>query len=428
MAAEVKTGTVLLPATTGNFSVTGLGFQPKFLIIQGHSGTDDYNVTGGENHWYDSTGYTDGTWQYAQCVNGKRTTSYTGKVVDKSYVLLLSQATGVDTWNTIISASLVSLDSDGFTLNIDATDGTQRYCSYIAFGKHIRATYQEDVVVPGATGAYSYTTCAFQPDHVIVEGLNMSATDNTGIVLGQHSKGELALPHDTMREFNLTGGLTSYSCNASGTTRSNRHQRASLLKLSIFNSAVTNNVYNQGNIQNFVLNGYKFQWSNVDVNGTYHFFFPIKGFQSFVGSFNTPTASTGAVSYTVGFKPDLIMFYGYGRAAALGIQRNMGNSIGCTDGTNEWGEAFYLTDGSGIGAVVNEYLSIDSGAYSAHCVICTAGVGAGITTSAYLQSLDTSGFTLYYDVVNAAQIFQVRYVAYKMRPDGGVPNIMIGSN
>lgn len=101
--------------STGNKSVTGVGFQPVYLrfTVGQKFNTPEDTVA------HLSTGFTDGTRQSAHSVLADSTGNHTR--VDKTKCMTHYIRSG-GVLNKNISASFVSFDADGFTLNFDAAD------------------------------------------------------------------------------------------------------------------------------------------------------------------------------------------------------------------------------------------------------------------------------------------------------------------
>lgn len=126
---NVDVGEFTLQNSTGNFGVTGVGFQPDALFCMSAFNTG-YTVTGGQTV---SLGITDGTNQWfigSNSEDGQGTTdvdrfSNDGELITRYDFAQTKQS----------SASIVSFDADGFTLNqTDAEDVTTRKVFYLALG------------------------------------------------------------------------------------------------------------------------------------------------------------------------------------------------------------------------------------------------------------------------------------------------------
>lgn len=157
--------TKAVPIVTGNYSVTGLGFQPDAML------TFCSSVNAATNHTSDAIwmmGMTDGTTQGVVQFNddsGQATMQTDGY----AYVGELIAASS--TANTInIRESLVSLDSDGFTMNhLEGTASAYVY-HYIALkgGNYKVGTVDTST----STGNVAETGVGFQPKGLITMSAN----------------------------------------------------------------------------------------------------------------------------------------------------------------------------------------------------------------------------------------------------------------
>lgn len=122
----IKMGTYTTATTTGNDSITGLGFRPRLILTFGGVLGDSTNTS------HISIGATDGTTQFAiatsQSVAGPTATKNV-----ESDAFFLSIATG--TPGAIIKEfSIVSFDAGGFTFNRVTNDANVYTMAYIAIG------------------------------------------------------------------------------------------------------------------------------------------------------------------------------------------------------------------------------------------------------------------------------------------------------
>lgn len=105
-------------SSTGNRSLTGLGFQPAYirLTVAQKNGTSETFI-------HKSEGFTDGTNQGCTSIfwdsTGGKTVSFTDRVIDH-----INRVSG--TLTDVIVATIVSLDADGFTLNFSTTTTSYR--------------------------------------------------------------------------------------------------------------------------------------------------------------------------------------------------------------------------------------------------------------------------------------------------------------
>ena len=121
--SSVKIGTLTITqGTTGNLSVTGLTFTPKFVYFISR-------YTTGTGFTLEAYGAMDGTSQFAHCIADAVSANALTNATDKCIVAITSEGT------LRKAASFVSFNADGFTINVaTSTAGGTGYdeWSYIA--------------------------------------------------------------------------------------------------------------------------------------------------------------------------------------------------------------------------------------------------------------------------------------------------------
>jgi len=109
---KVKVGSFTCPADTGNYSVTGLGFKPRYVDFMIGMEATAYSITA--NGWMDYNGN-----QGAVSTSGINTGA---EYCERSITRCLHV---VDTVGSIfIYATFVSMNNDGFTINFGAVNVT----------------------------------------------------------------------------------------------------------------------------------------------------------------------------------------------------------------------------------------------------------------------------------------------------------------
>lgn len=127
MAVEYKAGGFAIPGSTGNFSVSGLGFKPQGIVFFGSNKSAEDAVITDVN---------------AGAFVGIMADSGSGLVAQANSIIPLqgSRSHGTDAimmqsiFSTVeYAASPVSMDADGFTLNFSSV-ATPRWIHYLAWG------------------------------------------------------------------------------------------------------------------------------------------------------------------------------------------------------------------------------------------------------------------------------------------------------
>ena len=144
-------------STTGNIAYTGAGFQPKAVILSSCGATSGSSF----DHFFLSMGVA--TAQAGFSVSGQSQTAVTTTndftLTDDGLVIchFINTAQSINT-----SASLSSLDADGFTLNYDASGSSTRRCWALCLGGD--AEYRcGSFSQPGETGSQVVSVPGFIP-------------------------------------------------------------------------------------------------------------------------------------------------------------------------------------------------------------------------------------------------------------------------
>ncbi len=160
------------PTSTGNFSKTGMGFKPDFLLLFGTSASATATTTANAMM---SIGFTDGT-------NASLTGIYSGDNGANSAtgMYIRAAASQLEMWGLVNSTtsveernSFVSFDSDGFTLN--AVETTSRQNIIYAVGIKGARWHAGSYSTVSPTGNFSATDMCFTPTGLFVVGPKASA-------------------------------------------------------------------------------------------------------------------------------------------------------------------------------------------------------------------------------------------------------------
>jgi len=152
---ETKAGSFVLNTTTGNQTITGVGFQPTGILffatgstVEGTSAVDarySYGMTDGTNDWVSSVTAEDAL------------ATHTERVQDTSEIInLMNPASAV----VDIIVTHVSMNSDGFVINVGTNTNTEAILvKYFAIGGTTNL-----VVGQSLASASPVTTLGFQPN------------------------------------------------------------------------------------------------------------------------------------------------------------------------------------------------------------------------------------------------------------------------
>jgi hypothetical protein len=132
MAVNAASGALALNVATGNQSVSGLGFTPKLVIFQSTPDTANIVTSVANSHW--SMGAFDGVTKSVHAANARNGTftSDTARYTDITNGIYVADPPGTMTPDYI--AAPVSLDADGFTINISNAPPINYRFGYFALG------------------------------------------------------------------------------------------------------------------------------------------------------------------------------------------------------------------------------------------------------------------------------------------------------
>jgi hypothetical protein len=130
--ASVNLQLLATPTATGSWSVTGVGFRPQCVILPFSKLTtvDSRNTTEAAECF--SMGVMDDTRQYTSCLSSEDNVADTNswsKLDNKAMDTYLANGT-----SDLFDAQFSSFNADGFTLTVNAQDGTAHLLMPISFG------------------------------------------------------------------------------------------------------------------------------------------------------------------------------------------------------------------------------------------------------------------------------------------------------
>lgn len=328
MAISKKMGAFTLPAAGGSVAITGVGFQPKVIIIF-HTGPA--NAAGAEfnfgfgvaqsttqryaigNIYYDNdspaTLYPGGqSWTATGCVS--RTGLYSGFSFQ------------------VHVASFTSMDADGFTLNAGtALDSLPTYCRYLALGGADLDVKVGSLTAPTATGTQAITGVGFQP-----KGLLLFSNEVTNKNI--EAQTVFGVAASTSKQY-----TTLFSGSDDGTNTYN------------YNRQLTGKIYtqiqpeNQANIEreavlnSFDADGFTLGWTVSAAESAHTIvYIALAGAASFDAGLLTQPTSTGNQDVTSTVAPDVLMLFSAAKATNTGSTTEAKLAFGVAlDSSNQWG-------------------------------------------------------------------------------------------
>ena len=399
---DFKTGTFDKSTNTStpvDQAITGLGFQPKGLIIFSVSdfGTavDGYNV---------SIGFSDGTntkcaWQGSEH-NAATTDCYRYEASGKIIVIR-----GHNDGSLLAEADLKSFDSDGFTLTWTTNSASAYKIKYVAFGGSNITSVQ--------VGHFDTTTTAGP------------TTQNVSALASGNLIAILTTATTTTGEDTLNSGCTTSLGFASGASNqgvcsswSRDNQGTSGTQHSVWTDSIiafrtdTPTTILDGQFGGFTGSGFDINWTTTDATSRRLYYMIVKGGTWQVGSGTTNT-TTGTKSFTTSFKPAGLIVALSNTATADPSAVNGSFGMGAADGTNN--ASFALQDEDG-------QATSDTGRdSSATACLLMVDQANSRTEVAALSSFNSTNFTLNFTTSDATARTFIWAVVQEDLGGGGGP-------
>lgn len=375
-AAQIlyKKGNFTAQTSTGNQQITGVGFQPKALIFYYTTQTATGNSSASSGH---GMGFTTGSSNsYAVATYSVAAgTSDTARVSSESKAIII--LSGVSTIGG--AASLVSLDSNGFTLNWQTAAAAAYIIHYIALGGSGLTALASTFTLNTTSGDQSVSV-GFQPDFLLFLSIDSNSASETIDTNALFSVGFASSASNQ-------AGLGLYSRDAQGTSDTCSVQRTdNSVVLAGPAGTACNTIDALASLKSFDTSGFTLTKNDLPSSDVKVHYLALKGGRYKVGYFNSRT-STGSQSISdVGFNPDGLILTTFGLAANTAAQANYYFGFGSTDGTTHGyiARADADSDNNPDPDVTTQTAQF-FGAYTGNG---TVGLAASFT------SFDTSGFTI----------------------------------
>ena len=313
-----KAGSFTASNSTGNQSITGVGFQPKVVLFR-------YNMQGSDASMGDSTiGFGVGVSSSDRRVagdysNGALSTSSHSAWNQSSYVIY--------TPGGGYRADFVSMDSDGFTINW--ATASQMVVTYLALGgdaiTHVKTG---SAAAKTSTGNESYTGLGFQPTALIVWAGKFSTTP-----LDQSTNGN-----------GMFGVATSSSARGMVAWRNlnNSNPQVAKRRQSTQRVLSSTTTFTEADFVSFDSDGFTLNYPTAGGNADIFYYLALRGPQVKVSSFNQAT-TTGNQSITgAGFMPKAALMMsandvsGNNDAAQAHARASFGWATGTSERASFW--------------------------------------------------------------------------------------------
>ncbi len=327
MAANYKAGTITSPTSTGNAAFTGIGFAPTALIMFFEKQT----TLGTGTDFLHGVGF--GTSSSSRAaVSSVYLTGIAGGTVNEARAhsagaIIYAYNTTTAAASAFLVADLVSMDSDGFTLNFTTVQATGYLVSYIALGgADLSNVFIKQLQCPGSTGTAAYTGVGFKPDALIA----ISCSESTAPPTNSFNVGARAM-------FGFGNATTSKATAATGDdTAGKKTGKGQKTNLMLTIDAVATAVLFEATITSLDSDGFTLNWATISAN-RYCWVLCLKGGQYAVGAFNQST-STGNQSVSgLSFQPLGVMLGSANVASTTVISTGAKMSLGsASSSSSRW--------------------------------------------------------------------------------------------
>lgn len=384
MPISAKKGTFSAPLVTGNLAVTGVGFQPKALVLWGTAQTIDgfsvnhrsfVGVVGGSSAQVAATGGDDNV---ARTNTGRR---------DQAAAVLMFDS-GTPTVDSL--ASFVSFDTDGFTLNFTDAAAAAWQIHYLALGGTDLVNAAVGTwTAPAAAGIQSVTGLSFTPDCLIHLGNTTSAAVGTNEASMNWNMGVATGVSDS-RQWALA--VSSGDAQATSIPGSVLLETETLVHV----SSTANTILSRAKFAQFRPDGFSLNWTVAGTSGARQLYLALQTNGRAVSGVETQRTSTGTKAVTgIGATPVALLVAGVGNASSGSIDSTTeaNFTLGATDGTAE-GHIWFGHSDATTTQDVNQKTSTTK-------LLSHNANPSTLQAEADLQSFDSDGFTLNWTTADA---------------------------
>jgi hypothetical protein len=389
---------------TGNVAVTGVGFQPKLVMLYesgyfvGFDTIDSWSQFG-LGAASDTTA-TNQRSMYMDASDGATPT-------DAACVWDNDAATHSNRNKNICTVSAIG--ADGFTTNWSAnTDNSRMYYACLG-GADITNVKVGNITSPtsGTTGNQSYTGIGFQPDLLILFGSHATAS-------GTVTSGAtycVGFATSATGQVSISGVIKD----AVTTTSTQRYQRSNnAVCYALMDIATTTTKALEGALVSMNADGFTINWTTVGTNGASKpvNYIAIKGGSYKVGAISSPTAGTAPVSQATtgaGFRPKGLFMCSAGAVSSTAIQAGQQISFGAGSSSTDRHCCFCGENDSTTSSVT---MNINKSAKLVSMYnIVAAQASSTVNAEADITTLDADGFTLSWTTKSATVAYECIYLA-----------------
>ena len=394
--ANYKVGSFAAPGPLGNQVISGVGFQPKALIVYACMST----AAGFRDHAFPAVGFATSptergsvsTWSEAGLATSNSARSMAERLIATTY----GDATALE-------AELVSFDADGFTVNwVKNGLGGSYIFNYIAIGGADVSAKVVTWTAPTPSPAdKSVTGVGFQPDMVFHAGTLTTALTQSAV--------ENNLTFGVADKYGNQWSNSFRSGDAVSPSNTSRYQRTDKCIATV---DVNESVLVQGAFKSMDADGFSMTFDTVSGAVRYYVTLCLKGAGFKAGAFQKTAGAVPASQTVTGvpFTPECLL---------LSSVRNPPGAAASADISWGLGAASSAADEKGI-AVRDKDNAASTSAHSHQAdnilTIVDDG-GATVTAQAELTSFGVNQFTLNWTTNNVGGTqYEVCYVAFGEAP------------
>jgi len=319
VALSVKGGTFNSPTSTGNAAVTGVGFTPKLLMLYSTLATD----AGAMSVLWGVGTSSSARWS-ASTIALKATNASAYRMYDSTKIVRTTTQTGL----SFLTADLVSLDSDGFTLNWTLVFSSGLPINYLCLGGTDLSVKVGFFDSNTSVGNQSVTGVGFTPKSVMAACIDVPSLDGTGFGAGNLSIGA------TSGASNQSSVVTNENAVVAGNTDSN----GGLIDGKLWSlTSASATFFCAGQLVSLDSDGFTVNVTLVTAATALRIGYVALGgaSQHFVSNFAQPGSTGNQAITSVGFTPSVDLFWSGGKTAGVGDTDNarlmFGASVSSSD-------------------------------------------------------------------------------------------------
>ncbi len=393
----IKSGYFTKSTTTGNQSVTGLGFQPKAILFYWvRASANSASVPRSQG-----IGFTDCTNQRAVAVaeDDNAGTSNAGRYRSESNVIVI-----LSNGNPTLSAraSFVSCDADGFTINWVVNEVRSDAIYFYALGgSDITNVRAGTFTLTTTLGNQSVTGLGFQPNFLMFLWSFTEAVDtaSTGLEIG------MGVTDGTNQ-----GAIVNVvqDGQANNATKFSQQRTDNVILLTTLGGAQDA----LANIVSLDADGFTVNKSDAPAANTPIFYLAIKGGVHKVGNFLQPTTTGNQTITGVGSQPNGLLLFSFNRTSATTLAAPAYFSLGTANASTSQGNIF--SGSRNIDPSQTQNFNSNSTIITMRSITGIGGAGTN-NAVASLSSFNPDGFTLNWSAADATQR-QIIYWAIAPNP------------